>query len=102
MTAVTITIGVGPYQDAVADATDPASWEVLQSTPVTVSGLPATLVEATATASGGATSYSYIIDFGDGGTVSIATSGTIASPEYVTNTSVVDLMAAESTFTPVS
>ena len=74
---------------------------------MSVSGLPATLVEATSTAEAsglpvGTSSYAYIIDYAAGGTVSIATTGTAGDAPYVTNTSVVDLMAEASTFTPAT
>ena len=63
---------VASYDDAVAAATDPANWNVVQSVETTVSGLQATLVEATSTTADsgtpvGTTLYSYIIDYGDGG-----------------------------------
>ena len=103
--AVTVRPDVASYDDAVAAATDAANWNVLQSTQVTVSGLPATLVEATSTAaeSGtpvGTTLYQYIIDYGASGTLSIQTSGTAGDAAYEANTQVVDQMAQASTFTP--
>ncbi len=106
-TDVTVKPDVASYEDAVAAATDPANWTVVQQVETTVSGLQATLVEATSTApeSGtpvGTTLYSYIVDYGDGGTVTIQTSGTTGDPDYATNTSAADLMAQGSTFTPQS
>ena len=106
-TAVMITTQAAPYADAVAAATDPANWDVTTTTPVTVSGLPATLVEATSTAEAsglpvGTSRYAYIIDYGVGGTVSIVTTGTAGDAAYTTNTSVVDLIAEASTFTPAT
>ena len=103
--AITVRPDVTSYDDAVAAATDAANWNVLQSTQVTVSGLPATLVEATSTAaeSGtpvGTTLYQYIIDYGASGTLSIQTSGTAGDAAYEANTQVVDQMAQASTFTP--
>ena len=103
--AITVKPDVASYDDAVAAATDPASWKVIQSVGTTVSGLDATLVEATSTAaeSGtpvGTTLYSYIIDYGDAGTLTIQTSGTAGDAAYTTKTDVADLMAQASTFTP--
>jgi hypothetical protein len=103
--AIAVRPDVALYADAVAAATDPANWTVVQSVPVTVSGLPATRIEATSIApeSGtpvGTTLYSYIIDYGDAGTLSIQTSGTAGESDYIANTLVVNLMAQASTFTP--
>jgi hypothetical protein len=103
--AVTVQADVASYEDAVAAATDPANWNVTQTVETTVSGLQATLVEAESTAaeSGtavGQTLYSYIIDYGDGGTVTIQTSGDAEDAAYQASTEVADLMAQASTFTP--
>ena len=38
------------YADALAAATEPTAWNVLQNESATVSGLPATRIEATSTA----------------------------------------------------
>jgi len=102
--AITVMPDVASYEDAVAAATDPANWNVVQSVETTVSGLEATLVEATSTAatSGtpvGTTLYSYIVDYGDG-TLTIQTSGAAGDAAYAANTEVADLMAQASTFTP--
>jgi heat shock protein HslJ len=103
--AVSVKPDVASYDDAVAAATDSANWNVLQSVQVTVSGLPATLVEGTSTAaeSGtpvGTTLYQYVIDYGASGTLSIQTSGTAGDATFEANTQVVDQMAQASTFTP--
>ena len=105
--AITIRPDAAAYDDAVLAATDPANWTVVQSVPVTVSGLAATRIEATSIApeSGtpvGITLYSYIIDYGPAGTLTIQTSGTAGDSVYVANTLVVNLMAQASTFTPPS
>ena len=94
-----------PYADALAAATNPVAWNVVRNESVTVSGLPATRIEATSSAGSpgfppGVTRYGYLIDLGRG-SAWIETSGTIGSPAYVTNTSVVDLMASESTINPI-
>jgi heat shock protein HslJ len=106
-TAISVTPDVSSYEDAVVAATDPANWTVVRSMATTVSGLQATLVEATSTTvdSGtpvGTTLYSYIIDYGDGGTLSIQTSGVAGDPTYTADTEVADLMAQASTFTPIT
>jgi heat shock protein HslJ len=103
--AVTVRADVASYEAAVAAALDPANWAVVQTAETTVSGLQATLVEAESTApdSGtpvGTNLYSYIIDYGDGGTVTIQTSGDAQDPAYAANTEAADLMAQASTFTP--
>jgi heat shock protein HslJ len=91
------------YDAAVAAATNPTAWNVLTNTPVTVSGLPATLIEATSTAGSpgvpaGSTRYGYLINVG-GHPAWIETVGTVGDATYTSNKSVVDLMAAESTIT---
>lgn len=95
-----------PYADALAAATNPTAWNVLKNEPVTVSGLPAARIEATSSAGSpgfppGVTRYGYLIDLGQG-SAWFETSGTIGSSTYVTNTSVVDLMASESTVVPIT
>ena len=105
--AITVRPDAAAYDDAVLAATDPANWTVIQSVPVTVSGLPATRIEATSIASEsgtpvGVSLYSYIIDYGVAGTLTIQTSGTAGDSTYVANTLVVNLMAQASTFTPPS
>ena len=89
------------YADAVTAATDPGTWSVTTTASYTVAGYPATLVEATSTndASGtpvGTTRYAYLIDLGANGTGFIETFGTPGST-FDTDTSVVDLMASQST-----
>ena len=55
------------YDAALAAATNPTAWNVLTNKPVTVSGLPATQIEATSTAGSpgvpaGSTRYGYLIN----------------------------------------
>ena len=90
------------YQAALTAATNPTAWNVLTNQPVTVSGLPATRIQATSTAGStgfpvGTTRYGYLINVGGRG-VWIQTSGTVGNAAYATNMSVVDLMASKSTF----
>ena len=92
----------GSYDDALAGATDPTNWSVTTNEPVTISGLPATRIQATSIAdtSGfpvGVTRYEYLVDIG-GFPVGIETSGTLGDPTFATNSSVVDLVASQSTF----
>jgi heat shock protein HslJ len=91
------------YQNALTTATNPTAWNVLTNQAVTVSGLPATRIQATSTAGStgfpvGVTRYGYLLNVGGRG-VWIETSGTVGSAAYTTNMSVVDLMASKSTFT---
>jgi heat shock protein HslJ len=93
---------VATYSAALATATDPANWTVTTNEAVTISGLPATRIQATsvADASGfpvGVTRYEYLIDIG-GFPVWIETSGTLGDPTFATNSSIVDLIASQSTF----
>jgi heat shock protein HslJ len=89
------------YSDAVIAATDTGTWSVTTDAEFTVAGYPATLVEATSTnaASGtpvGSTRYAYLVDLGPNGTAFIQTTGTPGAT-FDTNTSTVDLIAAEVT-----
>ena len=92
------------YDAALASATNPTAWNVLRNESVTVSGLPATLIEATSSAGSpgvpaGSTRYGYLINVA-GHPAWFETVGTVGDATYTTNTSVVDLMASESTITP--
>jgi hypothetical protein len=104
-TAVMIKSNPGStYQAALSAATNPTAWNVLRNEPATVLGLPATLVEATSSAGSpgypaGSTRYGYLVDV-PGAPTWIETVGTVGSATYTTNTSVVDLIAAESTIAP--
>jgi heat shock protein HslJ len=108
VTAAVSIVGAGAsYADAVTAATDPVAWDVLDQAAVTVSGLPATFVEATSTSDAagvpvGTTRYAYIIDYSVLTAVVIQTQGVVDDATYDTNTSVVDLIAAESTIIPAS
>jgi heat shock protein HslJ len=87
------------YADALAAATNPTAWNVLVNQPATVGGLPATRIEATATAGSdgvavGQTRYGYLINAG-GHPVWIETVGTVGDATFQTNMSVVDLIASQ-------
>jgi hypothetical protein len=89
------------YDAALAAATNPTAWNVTTNKSVTVSGLPATQIEATSTAGSpgvpaGSARYGYLINVG-GHAAWIETVGTPGDATYTSNKSVVDLMAAEST-----
>ena len=105
VTAVTIVAAATPFADAIAAATDPATWDVTRLADVTVDGLAAEFVEAvalvdTGDVAVGTSSLAYIIDYGAAGTVMIGTTGTAGDATYAANTAVASLMAAASTFTP--
>ena len=92
------------YEDLLTAATDPLAWNVLRNEPVTISGLPATRIEATSIADSsgyavGVTRFGYLIDLGERAAW-IETSGTVGDTTYVANALVVSLMASQSTFTP--
>ena len=104
-TAVMVATSETPFADAVNMATDPASWDVTALRDVTVGTVPATLVEAVAIADSagvaiGTSSYAYIVDYGDAGTLTIRTTGTAGDADYVASSAAATLMAALSTFTP--
>jgi len=89
--------------DAVAAATDEATWDVSTFQETEADGLPATLVEATAIAEGGGvpsgtSRFGVFVDVGSSGTVSLFTIGTPGDDAYETLTGVVTLMAGASTF----
>jgi heat shock protein HslJ len=104
VTAVTVTDDAIAFDDAVAAATEAASWDVTRQADVTISGLQAIFVEAVSLSEDaglavGTSSYAYLIDLGSAGTVTIRTTGTADDAAYVANSTVVTLMAATSTFT---
>jgi heat shock protein HslJ len=106
-TAVMASVSATSYADAVAAATDPANWTVIQQGDSTVSGTSFTCVEATAktAAAGipvGSSSGSCLVDVGAAGTVVIRTVGTAGDPAFEANSAVALLMTLESTFTPTT
>ena len=103
VTAVMAATSDSAYADAVAAATDEATWDVSTFQETEVDGLPATLVEATAIADGGdvpsgTSRYAVFVDVGGSGSVSLFTTGTSGDETYETLTGVVTLMAGASTF----
>jgi hypothetical protein len=89
------------YAEALTAATNPTAWNVLTNQAVTLSGFPATRIQATSTAGipqfpADSTRYGYLIDIGGRG-VWIETGGTLTDAAFTTRMSVVDLMASQST-----
>jgi heat shock protein HslJ len=105
VTAVMASTTDTAYADAVGAATDSDSWDVSQSQEITLDGLPATVVEAVATADGpgvpsGTSRFAYFVDVGSSGTVSLFTTGTADDAAYESQAGLVTLMAGASTFVP--
>jgi heat shock protein HslJ len=102
VTAVQLTVDPSlSFAAALASATNLTAWNVLVNEPATAAGLPAQRIEATSTVGSpgfppGATRYGYLINLG-AASAWIQTSGTVGQATFVTNSSVVDLMAAQST-----
>lgn len=104
VTAVTVTDDAIAFDDAVAAATEPASWDVTRQADVTISGLRAIFVEAVSLSEDaglavGTSSFAYLIDLGSAGTITIRTTGVADDAAYVENSTIVTLIAATSTFT---
>jgi heat shock protein HslJ len=102
-TAVMITTAETGYADAVAAATDPATWEVHQQVEVTVDGLPATMVEAAALVdsdgvAAGTSRLAVVLDYGSAGTMTAWTSGTADDEAYAAHVAMLTLMIGLSEF----
>jgi heat shock protein HslJ len=104
-TAITVTFDPdSTYADAVADATDPATWTDITTAQITVAGLPATVVEATSTLDdgpvpNGSASFAYYVDLGDAGVAVFQTIGEPADAAFDEQSIVLTIMAALSTIT---
>jgi hypothetical protein len=103
VTTVMASTADGSYGDVVAQATNEGTWDVTTTHELTVDGLPATLVDATAIADGGAvpsgtSRFVYFIDVGSSGTVSMFTTGTAGDEAYEAQAGVVTLMVGASSF----
>jgi hypothetical protein len=99
MVATTDTV----YTDAVAAATDPTAWDGHAQVELTVDGIDATMVEATALtdASGlepGTSRLAYLIDYGASGTVMLFTTGQAGDEGYASDGAVLTIMVDQSTF----
>jgi hypothetical protein len=105
ITGIAITVdAAATYAEALTAATNPTAWNVLTNQAVTVSGLPATRIQATSTAGipefpADSTRYGYLIDVGGRG-VWIQTGGTVGDAAFATRMTVVNLMASQSTIVP--
>jgi heat shock protein HslJ len=102
-TAISVATTDAAYSDAVADATDPAIWDVRQQVDLTVDGLPATLVEATALVDTvgvavGTSRLVFLVDYGAAGTMGLFTSGATDDEAYAAHATILTLMVALSTF----
>ena len=91
------------YSDSVTAATDASSWTVTQQQELTLDGLDATLVAATATADSagipiGSSSFAYLVDVGSYGTVTMWTTGTANTIEYSQASAVLSLMVNQTKF----
>ena len=91
------------YDDAVDAATDASSWDVTQQQELTLDGLDATLVAATATADSagiptGTSQFAYLVDVGSSGTVVMWTTGMANTIEYSQASAVLGLMVQQSKF----
>jgi heat shock protein HslJ len=103
VTAVMASTSDTAYAESVTAATDAEAWDVRQTLELTVDGLPATLVEATATADGagvptGTARFMVLLDVGAGGTLMLFTTAATVDEAYATNAGIVVLMTAASTF----
>jgi len=102
-TAVQASTSATAYTEAVAAATNPATWTVLQQGSSTVGGHSVTVVAATAKSdsagvSAGATRFATIVDVGSAGTVTIWTTGTSLDQGLIERSALVSLMTALSTY----
>lgn len=103
-TEIMVATSATPYADAIAQATDAGAWTVRQTVEVTVDGLPATMVEAEATADAGdvpagTSRLAYFVDYGSAGTVTLFTLGASGDKIYAANAAVLTLMVGASMFT---
>jgi heat shock protein HslJ len=92
------------FADAVTAATDPATWTVTQQSDLTVDGLAATQVIATANSDAagipiGMSRVAYIVDVGSAGSISIWTAGDPADDAFAQQAALLGLMTEFSEFT---
>jgi hypothetical protein len=104
-TAVRADLLATPYQDALAAATDPATWTVATRTEVNVQGAAVTCIGAIAASESagiavGDASYACLANVQTAGTVVIRAVGTPGDPALMAESAVVTLMTLASTFTP--
>ena len=103
--AVHVDLAAASYQDAIAAATDPASWNVIAQSEVDVGGTAVTCIGAvavidTAGIPAGDASYACLADVQAAGTVVLRTTGTPGDEVFESKAAIVSLMTMASTFTP--
>ena len=79
------------------------SWDVTATEDLTLSGLDATAIAATATADSagipvGTSRYAYLVNVGSSGTVTMWTIGTVGEGEFANDSTILSLMVAQSNF----
>jgi heat shock protein HslJ len=92
------------FADAVAAATDTANWDVTQESDLTLDGLPASQVIATASSDAagipvGMSRVAYIVDVGAAGSVTMWTTGTASDAAFAQQAALLGLMTEFSEFT---
>ena len=102
--AVQADLSATPYQDAIAAATDPATWKVSSKSEVNVRGTAVTCIGAIAAidsagVTAGDASYACLANVQTAGTVLIRTTGAPNDPAFAEKAAVVSLMTMASTFT---
>ncbi len=107
VTAVMAGSSNAAYADAVASATDPATWEVHEQLQLVVGGQAATMVEAQAVVDAdgvpaGSSRFAYLIDLGSNGTLMLWTTSAAPDETYASNAAVVSLMVAVSSYDAAS
>jgi len=96
-----------PYEDALASATDPASWSVEQVTSMEADGVGMSCVTASSLAESsglpvGSASYACYVDLASAGTVVLGTVMPSVDPAFVSRAAIVALMAQASSYSPGS
>ena len=91
------------YADAVTSATDADFWDVTAQQELTLSGLDATAIAATAVVDSagiptGTSRYAYLVDVGSSGTVTMWTQGIVGEGDFSQATTVLGLMVNQSKF----
>jgi heat shock protein HslJ len=92
------------FADAVAAATDAATWDVTQQSDLTVDGLAATQVIATASSDTagipvGMSRVAYVVDVGSAGSITMWTAGDAADEAFAQQAALLGLMTEFSEFT---
>jgi hypothetical protein len=105
--AITADVLSAAYGDAVAAASDPATWTVATSSEDDVDGVPMTCIAAIAVAdtegvAAGEARFVCLADVGTSGTVTLQTVGTPDGAEFESTATIVGLMTLASRFVPGS